>query len=88
MVRLQTAITLTMPMASSFFLNGGLRSLIIGILCSGAAVQGSPPVGADGAELRSIEELCGGHVNSSNCNTSPNCKALGAFAGAGGAFEG
>ena len=66
MVRLQTAITFTMPMASSFFLNGGLRSLIIGILCSGAAVQGSPPDSAGGAELHSIEALCGAsHVNSS-----------------------
>ena len=45
--------------ASNFLLNGGLRSLIIGILCSGAAVQGSPPVSADGAELHSIEALCG-----------------------------
>ena len=55
-----------MPMASSFFLNGGLRSLALGILCSGAAVQGSPPLSADGAELHSIEALCGAsHVNSS-----------------------
>ena len=66
MVRLQTAITFTMPMASSFFVNGGLRSLAIGILCSGAAVQGSPPDSAGGAELHSIEALCGAsHVNSS-----------------------
>ena len=47
------------------FLNG-LRSLTIGILCSGAAVQGSPPLSAGSAELFATEALCGAsHVNSS-----------------------
>ena len=53
-------------MAALNFVNAhGLRALaVLGIMCSGAAVQGSPPISADGAELDFIEALCGAsHAN-------------------------
>ena len=55
-------------MAALNFVNAhGLRALaVLGIMCSGAAVQGSPPANEKTTELLSIQVLCGAsHVNSS-----------------------